>query len=128
MSLFFLLLTGVTYFLSHYWARLNQPSSPIAFDKIKLFKGSLETFTEHLNKQVSDNPHWMILEKTKNRFVIGEAPGLFHYGCFYHIQCTETKKGLKLEVTTQSRLIGSIASSEKLNKHLFNIAGFEDVG
>lgn len=127
MSLLFLILTGVTWTLSHFYAKRITPSSPTSFDWTKKFNGNLEQFTEHLHRSIKNNPDWLLLEKTKTKFIISESPSLFQFGSFYHIHCKETSDGLVIEVKVQAKLVTPNIHNTKLHQQIFANKDYEDV-
>ena len=127
MSLFFFIITAITYVISHLWAKKTQPISPTDFQTLKFYKGNLENFSHHLIKMVDNNPQWLLLEKTKTQFIISESPGAFRFGYFHHVQCKETKEGLEIKLTSQAKLVGASETRCTFQKHLTEIMRLKDV-
>jgi hypothetical protein len=126
MSVFFLILTMLTYAFSHFWARLSKPVEPRSFDWTKSFQGSKEEFTKQLEELVNNHPNFIILERTPTRFVLGEAPGILDYGSFYHISCEDHSGPLIIHIHKQPKLIKNTHPADKLPDPL-NSLDIEDV-
>lgn len=120
MSLFFLKLSILTYFLGHFWAKRTLPSKHNSLTKSYTFAGSKEDFSKLIYSWVQKNTRLSIREATQNHFLINENPGLLSYGYFYHISLEKFGKNTKVHFAIQAKLIGSPMESQNFSKELID--------
>ncbi len=99
------MVTLLTYLFSHFWARRTRPKAPSDFQWTKTFSGDLVDFQKQVESVVEKNSQLLILEKTKDRYLISESPSLFEYGNFYHIQCVQEGDQRIVKMQVQAKLV-----------------------
>ncbi len=105
MSFFFFIITLLTFLFSHFWARRTQPKAPSDFQWVKNFSGDRSDFQKQIEAAVQQNSQLLILEKTKDRYLISESPSLFEYGNYYHIQFVEEGDQPVVKMQVQAKLV-----------------------
>lgn len=128
MSVFFALCTVSLWLFSHWWARRARLSEKDSSSVEKFFKGSLEKWENELQKTIKNNARLTIIEKSSTHLVINEAPGVFSYGAFHHVQWAKTQGGVAITFTIQPKLVISSTDVETRTKILSPNLTLKDAG
>lgn len=126
MSLFFLILTMVTFAISHWVASKSTPGSKPICQKDFLFRGTAKEFAEKLQLWVEQTPSLSFTHKGKGKFIIEREARWMSYGSFYHIDIKALEKDSLYQVYFQ--LEAKLVSSAKhpfLDEKLLQLLGLE---
>lgn len=126
MSLLFLKLTFITFWLSHWRARKTRPNTKEAYQFTSLFHGSRDDFYNKLNFTLLNKKNFLLLEKTPNKCLISESPSLFSFGSFYHIKLKTTEQGLLVCIHVQPKLVSHSDEQKKEIKNKFKAFNFSE--
>lgn len=107
MSLFFLLLSLITYAFSHLWAKRTRPLSQNSYTKQWIYHGSVCDFKHLLVEWVQKQSHFHLIVSKENDFVISEQARWLSYGGFHHLRITQKPDALIVELSFQPKLIST---------------------
>ena len=128
MSLFFLKLSLLTYFLGHYWAKKTQPNKHLSFSHSHFFTGNTQDFKKVLQKWLTNNSRLELVKESQELYVLSEKPGLLSYGYFYHITTEEMGEKLKVNISVQAKLVSSPIDKNHFSKQLADDLELDNAG
>lgn len=122
MSLFFLILTAVTFAASHWMARQSQPDSDSIYQKNFLFAGTKGRFSQKVHSWVENSSSLLFIHENGNEFVIQRNSSLFSYGYFYHIKLVplDEDSSYQVKFQIQAKLISSTKEESLFSKDLMS--------
>lgn len=127
MSLFFLNLSFLAYFTSHYWAKKTQPERNFSFGRLSSFKGDVSDFEQKLGDWIKKQPYLTLFSKTDNEMIISERAGLFSYGYFYHIQWTKKENNIDVTFCVQPKLVSLPKDKKTIGEQFSQALELQDV-
>ena len=115
MSLFFLVLSVITFAISHFFARLAKPDKNFSFEKIFEFHGKQKDFVTRLEAWARQHPQYHLIKEHDQSFIIDEPATLMSYGYFYHVQLAQNDKNILLvRIYGQPKLVSTPKDPEQL--------------
>lgn len=126
MSLFFLIITIVTYCIGYLLANITKPVEQNKFQKQVHFQGSIEDFDKLITSKTTNHSKLKLVKKSDNYYLINEKAGLFSFGSYFHIHLNVSKLKIEIKIAHQPKLISSTSELKSISDH-FDL-DFEDVG
>ena len=127
MSLFFLQLSILTYFLTHYWAKKTKPEKDFSFGHIFIFQGNSKDFKKKLETWILSQKNLKKVEDKNNEMILSSPPSVWSYGYFYHFQWVEKEKHTEVVFCVQPKLVSMPNDRETLGEKLSKELELKDV-
>ena len=128
MSLLFLGLTLLTFWLSHFWAEKNRPKKPASHSIIKKFSGTKDELIQRLQEALNENSNFKLLKWTRSEIVISEDASLLQFGCFYYLDLNTSKGEVHVRISIQPKLVGDPERVSPQLLTIFDQVELSDVG
>lgn len=127
MSLFFLKLSVLTYFFSHYWAKKTKPQKDFSFGHIFIYKGNSKEFQKDLRTWMDQQKNLKIIESGSTELIVSTSASMWSYGYFYHFQWIEKEKHTEVIFCVQPKLVSIPKDRDSIGEQISKALELKDV-